>query len=501
MDKIIREKIPDGRFERQIIIGMITSTEFLQQLIPIYQDLKIPFARIIAKWCIEYFHQYQKAPGLYIEDIFKDQKNIIDPDEIDMIGTFLLDISEEYVRGDVFNVKYILDKAENHFRELSLKNLMETMKKSLIGGDVEQTEALIKGYKRVARIQTQGIDPITDLKIISSALNNNAGDKLFKLPGDLGNLIGKFERGWLFSFIGASGTGKTWWLILTALTAFFSGLNVVFVSMEMSEIQITKRIQSWISGQPTRAENEELLIPVFDCLKNQEGNCSIKKNINFLGTKKPEFKNAPKTYLPCTDCIGTSEYTLATWWKKVKRKELTISRAIKKSKALKRSALIRSAPFKLLTFPSRSITMNDLKVYLYNFEHYEGFIPDVIITDYADKIKPDDFKQQFRHQVMQIWEDHKSLALERNCLVITASQSNTARSGKDIKQGDWAEAISKLELSDVAMAINMSPENKKQGIMRATIMKQRHSNFDLLQEVMILHQLKIGRPYLDSYLI
>lgn len=504
--KIIgREKAPDARFERSIIIGMIVSTEFLQGVEPIYQEgcLRIPFAQTVARWCLEYFEKYKIAPGRQIEDIFKDQKDSIpDPDEADMVETFLSDISDEYVKSETFNAGYLLDKTENHFRELSLKKLTSEIKKSLIGGRIEEAEALVKGYTRITRVQTKGVDPITDSKIIASALDDTSGDRLFSLPGILGNTIGPLERGWLFSFVGASGTGKTWWLMLTALRALFAGYNVVFVSMEMSEKQMTRRIQHWVNGQPTRRWAGELLIPIFDCLKNQRGDCNkaIRTSSVSLG-KVSEFQATPKDYVPCIACMGTSEYELSTWWKMTTKKELTIARAIEKSRAIKRSALLRGNSFKLVTYPSRTATMQDIKVYLHNLENYEDFIPDVIVTDYADKVKPSDSRQQWRHQLAEIWDGHKSLAQEKNCLVITASQSNTARTGKDIKQGDWAEAIAKLELSDAGMAINLSSEDKRKGIMRATVMKQRHDDFDLSQKVMILHQLKIGKPFLNSCLM
>jgi hypothetical protein len=458
-----REKAPNARFERQIITGMIVSDEFLQGIETIYQEgcLRIPFAQTVARWCLEYYNQYETAPRKYIEDIFRDRKNsIFDPDESDMIETFLSDISQEYVKNESFNAKYILDKTENHFRELSLKNLTKEIQKTLIGGRVEEAEALVKGYARVTRIQTKGVDPITDPKIIAAALDGNSGDRLFKLPGVLGNTIGALERGWLFSVIGASGVGKTWWLMLIALRALFAGLNVVFVSMEMSEKQMARRIQHWINGKPTRRWAGELLIPTFE-----------------------------------------NSYDTEICYKTVTKQELTISMAINKSKILKRSALIRGNYFKLITYPSKSVTMNGISHCLYNLEHYNNFIPDVIVTDYADKVNPEDARQQRRHQIADIWEGHKSLAQEKNCLVVTASQSNTARSGNDIKQGDWAESIEKLNMSDVGMAINMSPDDKKNGVMRALLVKQRDDAFDLTQEIMVLHQLRIGRPYLDSRLM
>lgn len=509
INKILRREKPvtDSRFERQIITGMIINDEFLKAIASIYHPgcLQIPFAQTISAWIFEYFKKYEISPKQHIEDIYKEKKNsIYDPDEALMIENFLLDISDEYTKGEVFNVGYILDKAENHFRQLSLSNLSTNIKKSLIGGRLEEAEAIIKGYKRVEVVKTRGVDPITDSKVIFNAMNEKSNSKLFKLPGVLGNLIGQLERGWLFSIVGSSGTGKTWWLMLIALRAVFAGLNVVFVSMEMSEEQMVRRIQHWINGKPTRKWEGEMLIPVFDCKKNQTGECNLSKRCNdiTLGAIKPDFNDADENYKVCTVCKGTSfDFELETWFNLVNKQKLTIADAVRKSQAIKRSSLLRGNSFKLIAFPSRSKTMEDIRAYLHNLEYYNGFVPDVIVTDYADKVKPHDTRQQWRHQISEIWEGHKSLAQEKNCLVVTASQSNTARTGKTIKQGDWSEAISKLELSDVGMAINMKPEDKKIGRMMATIMKQRHDEFDLLQQVMVLHQLKIGRPYLDSCVV
>jgi len=506
IDRIVRrEKIPDLRLERLIVTGMVISTNFLQGIVPIYrtEGLKIPFAKTVAKWALEYFKKYQIAPGKHIEDIFKDQKdNIPDPEEANMIKDFLTDISNEYVREGKFNDAYILDKAEIHFRTLSVKNLIAEMEKALIGGKVEEAEAIAKGYERIARPQTQGVDPITDSKVIASALDEESGDKLFSLPGVLGKTIGAFERGWLFSFIGASGSGKSWWLMFTALRALFAGYNVVFISLEMSQKQMVRRIQHWVNALPTRKWAGELLIPVFDCFKNQDGSCrkAIRTGSVGLTSKEQSSFNANSNYKVCTACIGDDEFQLGTWYKKLTKKELTINQAINKAKAIKRASLIRGNSFKLTSFPSKSITMSGIDTYLYNLEHYEGFIPDVIVTDYADEILPEDTRLQYRHQIGSIWRAHKSLAQKRNCLVVTGSQSNTSRGGKDIKQGDWAESIEKLNLSDGGLALNMSPEEKAQGIMRGLIVKQRHDYFDLQQDVMVLHQLRLGRPYLDSHL-
>jgi len=468
-----------GSLERQIVIGLITSSEFIRDIQQIYinDSFKIPFAKTITQWCFEYFDKYQKAPGKHIERIFYEKEAFLDADESDMIKEFFEGISEQYVNSDKFDEPYILDKAEEYFRNRSLKCLMSDIQHHLVNDNIDDAESLIKNYTNITKTKIKGVDPIFDLNIINDALDLDTSDRLFSFPGVLGQTMGYLERGWLFSFVGSSGTGKTWWLMYAALKALFSGLNVLFVSLEMSEKQMVKRIQHYITGLPSKKYEGVVDIPYFECENIQSCNHFKKKKAK------------------CDIC---KSYTPVILYKKSSKKEMTFEQAAKKSNAIKKSALLRGNKFKLVTFPSKSVNMEGLRSYLNNLEKMEGFSPDVIVTDYADKFAPANNRTDNRHQIASIWEEHKALALEKNCLVITASQSNTARTGKKIKQGDWAESIAKLELLDAGMAINMSPDDKKKGCMKAVMLKQRHDDFSLNTEITVLHNYRIGRPYLGS---
>jgi replicative DNA helicase len=505
-----RRKPLDSRIERQLITGMIISERFIREIKPILKldSLQLPFVKIIAKWCLEFFENHQTAPAKTIQDIFIERRKYdLDPDQAELIEDFLTSISDEYQSQDTFNIDYYLKKVKLHLRNVSLQNLAKEITKAVNGGRIEEAEALVKGYERPVMAQAQGVDPINDNVAIAGAFSEDSRDKLFALPGAIGQVIGELERGWLFAVVGASGVGKTWWLMLIALRALFAGYNVIFISLEMSEKAMIRRIHHYINGLPTRRWAGEMLIPIFDCELNQKGTCKKPQRtglIDLIGDEEdgeiPHFDDAPKKYKPCTECMGSRDFVCSSWFRKTTKEELTIGQIFKKKQALKRSALIRGSKFHLVEFPSGSLTMSELKAYLYNLEQYEGFVPDVIVTDYADKFKPE-FNREYRHGINEIWEGHKGLAQEKNALVVSGSQSNTSRSGKRIGQGDWAEDIRKLNLVDGGIALNMTPEQKLRGIMECGMMKLRHDYFDTLGSVNVLHQLKIGRPYLSSYAV
>ena len=74
------------------------------------------------------------------------------------------------------------------------------------------------------------------------------------------------------------------------------------------------------------------------------------------------------------------------------------------------------------------------------------------------------------------------------------------RTEKDIRQGDWKESVGKIQESDISFALNQKPEEKKRGLMRVKVLKQRDDDFDLTSQIHVLMSYKIGRPYLKSYM-
>ena len=503
-----RKPIIDSRIERQICLGMIISSRFLREVKPMYDTGKLQVSHIarIAEWCIEYNSKYNKAPGQYIEDLFLQHKRNIAEDEAGLIEEFLSGISEEYEKSDGFNVDYILDKAEQHFRLSALKNLQEGLSQAVIGGRVEEAEELVKGYERPSRPKSKGIDPLRNIDCIISALQpeEDNTDIVLWLPGDLGKAVGPLERGFLSAVQAESGTGKTWWLWYIAQLATFAGKDTILFSMEISELRMTKRVWQSVSG--LSLVSGPVLIPIFDCMKNQTkqcpDGCGIKLiDINDKGkmSPRPEFKDAPRGYRPCTKCRGSADFIPTSWWRLSNQTEkLDPVSALKKHAVLDRTGTLkRAGKLHVIEYPSRRHTMQDLEIYLNNLEYYDGFIPAVVITDYADKLKwrvPSDP----RVSIGEIWDSHKALAQQRHCLVVTASQSNTMRSGKKVGGGTWGETQEKEHLIDLGIAFNQSASDQAAGIMRASLAKKRHGQVERVAEVVILQQLAIGRPYIDS---
>ncbi len=508
MTIVSRHKPPDSRLERKILTSMITSTEYLQRVRQIFtpNSLRLPYASIVAGWCVEFFNEFEQAPRQHIQDIFHKKSKVgLSTERADEIEEFLIDISEEYEADQAdTNVPYLLGQTEEHFRLTALDNLRVNLNKAIVAGKPEDGEALIKGYNRVTTTVVNGVDPFTDSQLMRDALGeNNQGDKIIQMPGELGELMGNLERGYLMSFLGNTGVGKTWWLLQLAWWGLLMGWDVLFVSFEMSQKKIAQRTYQWATGKVLPRHAGTVYVPVWDCVSNQKGQCELQNRENKITLtgntdKVPLPQHALQGYMPCDACKGKSGYIPTTWFKPSEREALTEAEGIKFQNMIARGTGGRMGKFKVMQHPAKAIGIDDLKTQLQNLEDYDGFVPDIVITDYADKMKSTGFHREHRHGINEIWDEHKALAVEKNILVATASQDNTVRDGKDLRQGNWAESITKLHLCDVAVRINQKPLEKQAGYYRIGLAKLRDNDFSLIDEVMVTCCLKIGRPYLDS---
>jgi len=506
----ISKPIIDSRNERQIITGAIVSTRFLREVQSIVrlEAFQLKFAKTIMEWCIDYFEKYKVAPQKNIESIFLAFKGTLNEEKVEMISTFLESISEEYRRAKNFNVDYVLDHAERYFRIVTLQQISQKIKDCVSRGDVEEGEKLCLEYKRPIRQESVGINPILDLKAIRQAFSPETGSSLFSLPGDLGRLMGVFQREWLVSIVANTGIGKTWWLMYFANKAALAGFNVVFVSLEMTQEEIIKRVQQYINAGISRRYEEGVLIPVFDCESNQDNSCNLEFRACATGIKEEGdkksivFEDAPKLYSPCIKCRHKENkaFRQASWFKKIIKKELEMKEISRKIGKISRLNFLPDN-FRLVHFPMKTLSTRKFESFLDNMEYYEGFVPDFIVTDYAAKFAPNERHDQMRFNIQEVWEGHKMIAQKRKACVVSGHQGNTTRAGTDVERGSWAEDISGLHLSDLSLILNQTPQEKEMGRIRASVSKLRGDDYSLMNEAMVLYSYKIGRPYLDSCLI
>jgi len=126
-------------------------------------------------------------------------------------------------------------------------------------------------------------------------------------------------------------------------------------------------------------------------------------------------------------------------------------------------------------FPCGSATVNTLRALLVQLRNYEEFVPDIIIIDYLELLRPTRENQHEYQAQQRIAEELRGLAMEAKVLVWTATQTNRlGRAVKIITDSELGDSYGKIRTCDFAISLNQSEEEFDSGTMRAYVVKSRN---------------------------
>ena len=138
---------------------------------------------------------------------------------------------------------------------------------------------------------------------------------------------------------------------------------------------------------------------------------------------------------------------------------------------------LKDLPGKLIVkeYPTRSASIQTIKNHLEKMKN-QDFIPDMIIVDYADLLKPEgSSKEEKRHQLESIYEELRGISQEIGCPLWTASQTN--RSGLNaevITMEAISEAFNKCFVADFIFSVSRTIEDKGTNGGRIFVAKNRN---------------------------
>jgi archaellum biogenesis ATPase FlaH len=255
-----------------------------------------------------------------------------------------------------------------------------------------------------------GIDYFSNPKKRLEELRDNSGCISTGLVAIDKKLYGGFNRGELSIFCGQPGSGKSLFLQNIALNWSLANLNVIYLSLELSERLCSMRIDAMTSGYATT---------------------EIMKNIDDVDVKV---------------------------------------RGVRKGK----NGTLRIKQLK------NGCTMNDVKAYVKEYEVQNKFKVDAIVIDYMDLCMPYSVKIPANDHFTKdkyIAEEMRNLAIELNCLFLTASQLN--RSSYDQVEFDPSSisgGISKINTADNVIGIFTTMTMRDNGRYQLQFLKTRSSS-------------------------
>jgi len=502
---LLRRNEVDLTVEKQIITNMITNSDFLKEIVPLVKSdyWQTPLARKVSKWILNHYNQYEAAPKEEITDIFAAESLSLNSDEADLIEIFLQNLSAQYEQN--FNKPFAIDKAIAYFRKRSLEVHKERLDGLIKLDKIDEAEKEVAGFNKVAKVMGTYVNP-NDPEFIKKVMNEAEDDKLIRFRGALGDLLDWFCRGMLVSVQGGYGIGKSWILSECRMLGIFAGLNVFEFNFEMNDKRLAQRYYKRITAQ--MEQGGKFIYPSFDCILNQHNLCNKHFRTNEIGLYDPEtgtkphsIEYQPKGYKPCTFCRNHEsfkrDYKMDSWFIEIERPAISTEKILSKTQAVTRTY---GDNWRLKCFPRFSATLSDMERQLDIAEYLEGFIPDIIIVDYADIVVPELKDGNDEQKIDDIWKSLARIAGERHTLVITATQIKTAALNKrKSKMGDASgSARAKYGHPDIAFGIHQTPEEKQMRYIRVSKIKGRDEQFNELEEVRVLRQLEVGQAFLDS---
>jgi replicative DNA helicase len=122
---------------------------------------------------------------------------------------------------------------------------------------------------------------------------------------------------------------------------------------------------------------------------------------------------------------------------------------------------------------------SQIRAFLREFELQHGFLPDVLVIDYLDLMKPNErisADNVFERDKLAT-EQLREIIIDNNMILITSSQQNRGGvNAVEIDHSHIAGGISKINTTDIAASILFSEHYKIQGILGLKLIKTRSSD-------------------------
>lgn len=327
-------------------------------------------------------------------------------DQINAVGGLKLD-PIEHVTPEHQN--WFMDEFETFCRHKALEKAIIDSTDLLEKQRYGEVETKIKAATQLGLVKDLGLDYFANPKERLEWIKRQAGALSTGWKGIDQKLYGGLNRGEITIFAGGSGAGKSLFLQNFGVNWSLAGLNVVYISLELSEQLISMRLDSMVSGYAAR---------------------EIMRNVDDVDLKvRMKGKGAGK--------------------------------------------------FRVKQMPS-GINANDIRAFLREYEIQSGIKVDALLVDYLDLMMPIAAKISAENLFVKdkyVSEELRNLAMERNLLMVTASQLNRAAVEEiEFDHSHIAGGISKINTADNVVGIFTSNAMRERGRYQIQFMKTRSSS-------------------------
>ncbi len=129
----------------------------------------------------------------------------------------------------------------------------------------------------------------------------------------------------------------------------------------------------------------------------------------------------------------------------------------------------------------------------------DGWIPDIVVIDYADVLAPPSGVREFREQQFITWMGMRTLSMDLQCLLLTATQADAA-SYKQwlLTRSNFSEDKRKLGQVSSILGMNVTALEYDKQLMRLNWVLNRDMKASRTRCLHVATCLALGQPIVHS---
>lgn len=261
----INEKFGES-FQTNLFKCFITDTSFWRKIhSKLSPSLFSKFHGDIFKIFIEYFEKYNNLPSKEITiNIIKENQLL--PENKDFIINIVTDIFN--ISDKTNQLDYYKDAIKEF---ITNKNVMEALVDSMdlfsAGKYKEIADIVAEAVKDADTDENLGIDFLNSAELLEGQLKVDTIETPFEGINKI--LHGGLGRKELGLILGGTGAGKSWIMQTIASHALLKNFNVVYYTLEMSDVSVATRFASIIQEKNSDDVNGKDIIEIKNTLKSK----------------------------------------------------------------------------------------------------------------------------------------------------------------------------------------------------------------------------------------
>ena len=447
--------------EKDFVTSLIMSDKCCQVLLS-YVKLNyfdVDYARTVVSWVNEYYRKFKHAPKDDISSLYRVHCDEIQDEALkELVLNYIQELANSEIQ--INNEDYLLDRSKDFLDYKALQNYTEELNACLQTRSMDKARKIQADYIKVNTVELNEVSltSLSDKSIIENALSQEE-EILFTLPDDLNRVIGNIHRNDFIAILAPPKRGKSFALQYLAIQALKQRLNVVFVSMEMTREEVIQRLWKALWG----AESGLVKDGVYEAAR-------------FV-----------------TDSCEEGKYKCEQISINVKNKAKSVSALQKRL----RTNNNYSGDIRVIAYPRFSASVKQITDRIEELAD-NGFIPDVVIIDYADITTPIGGGSELRNQIDEIWKYLGGFATKMYCCVITASQTNrSGMSSSSVEAESIGENFKKIAHITSMVSLEQTRKMKEEHLMRVRNIAIRNGEVEeacIFPQCLGLGQFVFGNP-------